>query len=641
MAYSAFKQSPIKRWESTPGACMSGSQITYLSPVADTTRIADTMELHYENGMCPNVGDIVRYSRITGALTLADAEYELEPGVDPEESSEVVGVVERVEPNCDQGSGDKATGTVVMFGRIDFDGHMPNGKTLTPGKVYYLTDSSEDSTYGDPHAMHMYRNGSSQEPVGVSKPVYIATTPTSAIVTNFRGLMGGSKDYVSDEVLITSECNDNGFVVTVSNTGTRPWATPMTNLIINHDPMTGDPDAVGTPSNASWIVPGTYNPETGQGQFDDSFIADSHAGVLQPSEQKQMVIGTADFPLIGKLSATLMSDDVPRASTHVVCLPTLSLSADCATGDEKAKFTIAIDPSSRGMVDELYFNILEKDSNGDYQTLKVSDDASQMSLEGSVKLPREDESGVSYVYEVDIEDEYGSSKRGDYKIQFPGVQDESHWAWESVGSGLTLSCTVSECVCEGGGDTHCLIFPHDPELRKTYGPSEAGSYELDGTTRRGSTTDFPNGHPLVASYDVNIVDGTYITRNVWMGNTSRINDDGTEGRMCGTLVGTPEELHMALTFKIADDAAICFPKHTADMLAPGGVSWEINIWQNRAIKTAYGDPIVHFGVGDAPQDPNVLITILLGYDDVSGEFSDCFSVPMKAGDYYIDEELNG
>ena len=80
MAYSAFKHSPMKRWDSTPGACLSGSQITYLSPVADTTRISDEMELHYENGMCPNVGDIVRYSRITGAMTLADAEYQIEPG---------------------------------------------------------------------------------------------------------------------------------------------------------------------------------------------------------------------------------------------------------------------------------------------------------------------------------------------------------------------------------------------------------------------------------------------------------------------------------------------------------------------------------------------------------------------------------
>ena len=476
MAYSAFKHSPIKRWESTPGACMDGSQITYTSPVADTTRIADEMELHYENGMCPNVGDIVRYSRITGALTLADAVYELEQGVDPEESSEVVGVVERVEPNCDQASGEKAKGTVVMFGRIDFDGHLPNGKTLTPGKVYYLTDSSEDSVYGDPHALHMYRNGSSQEPTGVSKPVYIATSPTSAIVTNFRGLMGGAKDYVSDEVLVSTECNNAGFVITISNTGTRPWKTPMTELVVTHDPMSGDPSAIGTPSNASWIVPGTYDAETGTGQPDDSFIADSHGGVLQSGEQKQMVVGTLEYPLIGKLTATLLSGDLPRASSHSVCLPTISLSADCATGDDKAKFTIAIDPDSRGMVEELYFNILEKDADGDYQILKVSNDASQMSLEGSVKLPRIDENGTSYVYEVDIEDEYGSSKRGDYKIQFPSVQNESHWAWEALGDGLTLSCTTSECICEGGGDTHCFIFPHDQELRKTYGPSEAGSY---------------------------------------------------------------------------------------------------------------------------------------------------------------------
>lgn len=639
MAYSAFKQSPIKRWESTPGACMSGSQITYMSPTIDATRIADTMELHYENGMCPNVGDIVRYSRITGALTLADAEYQLEPGVDPEESSEVVGVLESVEPNCDQSSGEKTLGTVVMFGKINFEGHMPNGKLLTPGKVYYLTDSSEDETYGNPNALHMYRNGSTQEPRVVSKPVYIATTPTSAVVTNFRGLMGGVQDFTSDEVQLTTECTNFGFVITITNSGSRPWKTPITELKILHDPMEGDPSAIGTPAQSSYIVPDTYDLDAGGGEGDDSFIADNHNGILQPGERKQVIVGSGEFQLIGKLTATLMSDETPRASASVVCTPELTLSANCISQNGKPKFTISISPTSRKMVSDIFFNISEMDESGEYQLLKVSDNTGQLSLEGSFKLPNELSGEISYVYEVDVEDEYGSSRSGEYKIQFPSIVDDSHWAWEALGEGLTLSCISAECVCEGDGDTHCMIFPHDQELRKTYGPTESGSYELDGTTRRGNTSEYPNGHPLLASYDYEIVDGNYISKNVWLGNTSRINNDGTEGRMCGTIVGTEEELHMGLTFTILDDAALCFPKHTEDMLAPGGQPWEVQIWKNREMEEDYNPPVIQFGAGDSPKDSNMKITIMLGYDDTTNEFVDCFDVPMTSGKYYIDEEL--
>jgi hypothetical protein len=602
------------------------------------------MDLHYENGMCPNVGDIVRWSQITEALTLADAEYETEPGVDPEESSEVIGVVERVEPNCDQGSGDKAKGTVVFFGRIDFAGNMPAGKQLTPGKVYYLTDSTEEETYGDPHSMHMYRNGSTQEPKRVSKPVYIATSPTTAVVTNFRGLMGGEPDYVSDEILAKSECTEYGFLVTVINTGPRPWKTPITSVNLELDPRNGDPNSIGTPNESMWIIPGTYASATGTGVSDDpGFILDDHVGILQPSEEKQIVIGTKEVPLIGKLTATFMSKDVPRAATSCECLPILSISSACGSGEKKPTFTVTIDPSSRNMISTINFNVLEKDSEGEYQILKVLDDNAQLTTEGYFQLPRETEDGVSYIYEIDIEDEYGSAATGEYKIQFPGVQSEHHWAWETLGHGATLSCITSECICEGGGDTHCFIFPHDEELRKTYGPPPSGAYELDGVTYRGPSLDNRNGYPALGPLDYDFVDGDYITKQAWLGVTSRLNNDGSGGRMCGTIVGTPEELQMAFSFIIPNDAGICFPKHTEDDLASGGgTPWSINIWKNRYMEEEeYASPIISMMFADKPKDKNKLITILLGYDDSTQTFTDCFSVPIDSGNYYIDEELNG
>ena len=72
-------------------------------------------------------------------------------------------------------------------------------KSLTPGKVYYLNDSTEQD-HNHPEG-HVFRNGTSREPAVVSKPVYIATSPTTAVVTNFRGLMGGQRDFVVDEIL--------------------------------------------------------------------------------------------------------------------------------------------------------------------------------------------------------------------------------------------------------------------------------------------------------------------------------------------------------------------------------------------------------------------------------------------------------
>ena len=56
------------------------------------------MTLRYENNQCKVVGDIVRWSSINNALTLADAEYDTlsANGIDPENSSEVIGVIEEV-----------------------------------------------------------------------------------------------------------------------------------------------------------------------------------------------------------------------------------------------------------------------------------------------------------------------------------------------------------------------------------------------------------------------------------------------------------------------------------------------------------------------------------------------------------------
>ena len=354
-----------------------------------------------------------------------------------------------------------------------------------------------------------------------------------------------------------------------------------------------------------------------------------------------MLVGSPDIPYIGELTTTFSSNDIPRAATTVSCTPQLSIQSECGDGDVKSKFTISLTPSSHPMISSLNFNILEQDSDGEYQILKVKGETGQLTTEGSFQLPHLSGDEASYIYEVDIEDEHGSPLKGEYKIQFPEVQNSNHWAWDALGMGATLSCTTSTCGCDGYPETHCLIFPHDEELRKTYGPTESGAYDLAGINRLGETSDNPNAFPMLGNLDYDIVNNDYTEIPVWLGNTSRVNNDGSLGRMCGTIVGTQEELHMALTFTIPDSAAICFPKHTVDNLAPGGKPWEVKIWKSRALEESYALPIIQLGCGDAPDDSSKLLTILLGYDDVTETFSDCFSIPLKDGTYYIDEELDG
>jgi hypothetical protein len=392
-----------------------------------------------------------------------------------------------------------------------------------------------------------------------------------------------------------------------------------------------------------WIQPGTYNETTGTGVEDSDFIADEHQGILQPSEEKQILVGLEELPYIGELTTTFMSNDVSRAATSVECTPLLSISSECGGADEKSKFTISLTPSSQAMISPLNFNILEQDSSGEWQILKVKGTNDQLTTEGSFQLPQGSGDEISYIYEVDIEDEYGSPARGEYKIQFAEVQNSDHWAWDALGQGATLSCTTSACGCEGMEETHCFVFPHEEELRKTYGPGGNDAYELDGTTKRGTTPDNPNGYPQYANYPFEGTWDNLTEKPVWIGNTSRVNNDDSEGRMCGTIVGTPEELHMAFTFTILDNAAICFPKHTEEQTGSGGVSWSILIYKSRETKDEFGLPLIEMGFGDVPLDQTKLITILLGYDDVTKTFSDCFSIPvsMAKTEYFIDEELNG
>ena len=116
------------------------------------------MTLRYENNQCPVVGDIVRWSSINNALTLADAEYDTlsANGIDPENSSEVIGVIEEVINACGpEFNRSEASARVVFFGKIDFTEHMGN-KQLTPGKVYYLNDSTEkEHNHPDGHVFEM------------------------------------------------------------------------------------------------------------------------------------------------------------------------------------------------------------------------------------------------------------------------------------------------------------------------------------------------------------------------------------------------------------------------------------------------------------------------------------------------------
>lgn len=151
------------------------------------TQVADVVTLKYD---CPKVGDAVFWNSYKNGYDLASAEIDNSNYFkDPEHLIESLGIVERVDVSCTEGTDVPEVGysaKVVFFGKITFP---EESNPLDPGTVYYLADSfarvniPSDKIIGS-NAVH-----ANHEPV-ISKPLFVSTGPHTAIVTNYRPLTG-------------------------------------------------------------------------------------------------------------------------------------------------------------------------------------------------------------------------------------------------------------------------------------------------------------------------------------------------------------------------------------------------------------------------------------------------------------------
>jgi hypothetical protein len=621
MANSAFRISEGKKYESTFGECSGSSFVVNETNHDNVTKISDIMVLKYENNQCPVVGDLVRWSMVNNALTLADAEYNTlsTTGVDPESSSEVVGVIEEVINACGpEFNRDEVTARVVFFGKIDFSDHMGN-KKLTPGKVYYLNDSTE-AEHNHPDN-HVFRNATSREPNMVSKPVYIATSPSTAIITNFRGLMGGQADYVIDEILLTIECDSVGFYVEIKNNGSETWKTPIDSISSDLDPLDGS-SAVGSIVK-NW---GSYD-EFNEWQPTLDPMLQSAQLILTPGESVSYRIGTEVDTKLGKLQVMLSSNSQVRASESKICVPTISVISECfdAVGNtsELPRFLLNWNNASQKMISPLKYIIQEKDDQGVYVDVTTQDNT-------EFQLPSLQNDETWY---VNVYDRFDPSHSGDYRIVFPDVI-EGHWAFESLGSGYELSC-IREIKCECGND-FCLVEPRNIEKRKTYGPLMA-AFELDGVTEVGSEGQNRSKYPGISKDMIIDLDGS--KKDIWAGKTSRLNEDGTNGRLCGSTVESGEPMHPNFSFFIPDDGAICVPK-LKESEVNTVVGYEIEVWKNKEMKELEVPAVYKMNSGDVPKDPSKqTATIFLDFNAETGEYENCFDITLDGSNktYFIDE----
>lgn len=624
MANSAFRISEGKKYESSYGECSGSSFVVNQTNHDEVTKISDIMTLRYENNQCPVVGDIVRWSSINNALTLADAEYDTlsANGIDPENSSEVIGVIEEVINACGpEFNRSEASARVVFFGKIDFTEHMGN-KQLTPGKVYYLNDSTEKE-HNHPDG-HVFRNATSREPKGVSKPVYIATSPSTAIVTNFRGLMGGQADFTMDELLLTIDCDEVGFLVTIKNNGSETWKTPIDTISTTLDPLDGS-SSVGEISK-NW---GAYN-ETNEWVSGIDPMLQTSSLSLVPGESVTYRVGTSEDTKVGKLNVILKSNTQARATESKICIPSLSVKAECSdsTGNESGlpRFLITHDVSSSKMNIPLNYIIQEKDENGTYKDVDDQD-------HNSFQLPSAQNDSTWY---VNIYDKFNPTHSGDYRIVFSDIT-EGHWAYQTLGSGFELSC-IKEIKCECDESPNCLIEPRDIEKRKTYGPVET-AFEIDGTTEVGPASDNPTKYPglyLEQPYDATMTE-IVESKSVWMGSTSRTNEDGTTGRFCGSTIESGSWYSLNFTFSIPNDGAFCVPKLTPDEVK-AGAPYIIEIWKNRTTYDIGFPALYSLSIGDVPKNP-VTATVFVNYDETTGQYENCFDIIIdgRSQEYFIDE----
>lgn len=666
MAQSAFKVTSGKRIPDTVQSnCLSGAHLTIVEPVQDATRISDEVLLKYPGPECPGVGDIIRFNPSSNppSYTLANAHLD-DRREDPEELAEAIGVLESVNPACHDGSPLETTGTVVYFGKIDFSNHMGN-KSLTQGRVYYLADTYDD-TY-DYEADYQYRNGTLREPAKISKPVYIATGPDSAVVTNFRGLMGGLPDRSGDELVVDTECRPYGFLITLTNTGSRDWNAPLTKMEVYLNSLDGSEVGKGDlQSDIMWIQadPGIIDEEqlplAGFLPDEDPFAFESGPFLLKRGKEnsKQFILGWKTLPKIGNMEILFFTqgldgrDRVKHETVHR-CVPYLELTPRCRDDEDPAQFQIrhyrpdgGVNPT---MVAPINYIIQEWDKNQlIWKELLVEDGDNNMIAQGSFQLPHpnEDNNNVLDTYHASpIQDAVGSPGQGLYRIQFTNI-DVGHWAYD--GSETMLRETELDCVVEGDclcdtPETHCFVFPHDDDLRLTYGPHVDEAYDESGLVPIGSPLANPEAFPQLfrveddsgRPYDV--VGGTLIKKDVWGGTTAK-QTDGQDTNLCGTVTGEPDALDLNFSFTIPDDVGICIPKQLKSAGGGGGTPWSIYIWKNEYMEQIFPDaPYIQLDFGDTPINPTDTVTILLDYNGVS--FDNCISVPLKDGKYYINSEL--
>ena len=197
-------------------------------------RVAMEVVLTYE---CPKVGDALRWNHATNSYDKAFARTDpnalrMSDGtIDTEHLIDVVGIVESVTTSCtgevhgDFGDsvGPATNAVMVMSGLIEFDLHPEN--YLVNGATYYLWDGlrNEDVALGN-----NVTNGNTYEPP-ISKPLFLAMSETTALVTNYRPLTGSSTGgkALTEEYEVQVTLTPGGWKVKVINIGNMGSGFPL------------------------------------------------------------------------------------------------------------------------------------------------------------------------------------------------------------------------------------------------------------------------------------------------------------------------------------------------------------------------------------------------------------------------------
>ena len=178
-------------------------------------------------------------------------------------------------------------------------------------------------------------------------------------------------DFTMDELLLTIDCDEVGFLVTIKNNGSETWKTPIDTISTTLDPLDGS-SSVGEISK-NW---GAYN-ETNEWVSGIDPMLQTSSLSLVPGESVTYRVGTSEDTKVGKLTVILKSNTQARATESKICIPSLSVKAECSdsTGNESGlpRFLITHDVSSSKMNIPLNYIIQEKDENGTYKDVDDQD----------------------------------------------------------------------------------------------------------------------------------------------------------------------------------------------------------------------------------------------------------------------------